>query len=153
MNKFLEQVREFHKTFNAPVLNTPQIPSPDRCKLRLSLLQEELDELKSAIDNNDTVESLDAYCDLMVILCGSILEFGMGDIFDDAFSEVQRSNMSKACASIKEALSTLSYYKDRDGSEGFYKEKDGKYIVYRNDEKVLKSINYSPANLKDIING
>ena len=34
-----------------------------------------------------------------------------------------------------------------------YKEVDGKWLVYRNgDNKVLKSINYSPANLSDIIN-
>ena len=42
----LNQVAEFHKTFNAPILDTPQIPSKERCELRISLLQEELNELK-----------------------------------------------------------------------------------------------------------
>lgn len=150
---YLDKVKDFHNTFNAPVLDSPQIPSDERCKFRVSLLQEELNELSDGIKNGDIVEIADALCDLQYVLSGAILEFGLYDKFNELFDEVQRSNMSKACESIKEALSTLSYYKDRDGSEGFYKEKDGKYIVYRNDEKVLKSINYSPANLKDIING
>ena len=37
----LNQVAEFHKTFNAPILDTPQIPSKERAALRVSLLHEE----------------------------------------------------------------------------------------------------------------
>ena len=60
--------------------------------------------------------------------------------------------MSKACNSIQEALETLSYYKQKDGTEGHYKEINGKWVVYRNgDNKVLKSVNYSPTSLKKII--
>ena len=47
----LNQVADFHRTFNAPILLTPQIPSQQRCELRVSLLQEELNELKEAIEN------------------------------------------------------------------------------------------------------
>ena len=46
----LNQVAEFHRTFNAPILDTPQIPL-DRAELRINLLQEELNELKEAIKN------------------------------------------------------------------------------------------------------
>ena len=60
----LNQVAEFHSTFNAPILKTPQIPSADRAELRVKLLQEELDELQEAIKNNDIVEVADALCDL-----------------------------------------------------------------------------------------
>ena len=49
----LNQVAEFHKTFNAPILDTPQIPSKERATLRVSLLQEELDELKKAIKDKN----------------------------------------------------------------------------------------------------
>ena len=38
----LNQVAEFHRTFKAPILETPQIPAADRCKLRVSLIAEEL---------------------------------------------------------------------------------------------------------------
>jgi predicted HAD superfamily Cof-like phosphohydrolase len=150
MNQFLENVKEFHTTFNAPVLDTPQIPSEERCKLRVSLLQEELNELQDAIKNNDLIEIADALCDLQYVLSGAVLEFGLGEKFTELFNEVQRSNMSKACKSMQEALSTLSHYKQKDGTEGYYKEVNGMYIVYRNgDNKVLKSVNYSPANLKN----
>jgi predicted HAD superfamily Cof-like phosphohydrolase len=152
MNRYLEMVNEFHDTFKAPVLKEPQIPSKDRCDLRVKLIQEELDEMKEAIKNNDIIEISDSLGDLMVVLCGSILEFGMGEKFNDIFTEIHRSNMSKACNSIQESIETLSHYKKKDGTEGYYKEVNGKWIVYRSgDNKVLKSINYSPANLNDII--
>jgi predicted HAD superfamily Cof-like phosphohydrolase len=154
MNKYLEAVSEFHETFGAPVLETPQIPSKERCDLRINLMQEELNEIKEAIEKGDVTEVADGLCDLMYVLCGGILEFGMGTKFDELFDEVQRSNMSKACDSQKDALATLSHYKQKDGTEGVYKEENGKWLVYRKeDNKVLKSINYSPANLKDIVNG
>lgn len=151
---YIKLVEEFHNTFGAPVLETPQIPSGDRCELRVSLLQEELNELKDAIKNNDIVEISDALADLQYVLSGAILEFGLGDKFNELFLEVQRSNMSKACSSQQEAIQTLLHYKEKDGTEGYYKEVDGKWLVYRNaDNKVLKSINYSPTNLTGIING
>jgi hypothetical protein len=60
--------------------------------------------------------------------------------------------MSKACNSIQESIETIGYYKKKDGTEGGYKQKGDKWIVYRtSDNKVLKSINYSPAELKNII--
>ena len=45
----LNQVAEFHTTFKAPILATPQLPSAARCELRVSLLAEELKELQEAI--------------------------------------------------------------------------------------------------------
>ena len=153
MSNYLESVSEFHKTFGAPILETPQIPSKERCELRVSLLQEELNELKEAIEKGDVVEVADALADLQYVLSGAILEFGMGDKFNTLFDEVQRSNMSKACNSHQEAIETLLHYKKKDGTEGIYKEEEGKWLVYRKeDNKVLKSVNYSPANLLDIIN-
>ena len=148
---YIKLVEEFHKTFGAPILENPEIPSKERCELRVSLLQEELDELKKAIDDNNLVEITDAICDLQYVLSGAILEFGLGNKFNELFNEVQRSNMSKACDSEREALETLLFYKHKDGTEGYYKEVEGKWLVYRDDDKILKSINYSPANLKDIL--
>lgn len=149
---YISKVKEFHNTFDAPVLETPQIPSEDRCRLRVSLLQEELDELKSAITKGDIVEVADALCDLQYVLSGAVLEFGLGDKFEQLFNEVQRSNMSKACSSIQEALMTISHYKKRDGVESMYKRVGDKWVVYRmSDNKILKSINYSPVNLQKII--
>lgn len=153
-NDYLGMVGEFHKTFQAPILLVPQIPSIDRCNLRINLMQEELDEIKEAIENNDLVEVADGLCDLMYVLCGSIHEFGLGEKFVDLFNEVQRSNMSKACNSELEAQETIEHYKLKDGTRGYYKLSNGKWLVYReDDDKVLKSVNYSPAELSKIING
>jgi predicted HAD superfamily Cof-like phosphohydrolase len=153
MNDFLEKVKCFHEVFKAPVLETPQIPSKERCDLRISLISEELDEMKEAIEKGDVIEVADSLGDLMVVLCGSILEFGMGEKFEKIFENIHNSNMSKACNSQQEAIETLLHYKKKDGTEGYYKEVDGKWLVYRKeDDKVLKSVNYSPANLVDIIN-
>jgi hypothetical protein len=152
MNKTLTQVKEFHETFKAPVLETPQIPSKDRCELRINLMQEELDEIKDCIKSNDLVGILDGLGDLLYVLNGSILEFGLGSIFDEAFDEIQHSNMSKACNSEEEALSTVQFYLDRDGTESHIEKIGDKWMVYRSiDNKVLKCINYSPADLAKIL--
>ena len=148
----LGDVAKFHKTFDAPVLEKPQIPSEERCNFRVNFLQEELDELKKAIEEKDMVEIADALCDLQYVLSGAVLEFGLGDKFKELFEEVQRSNMSKACESLQEAADTISHYKQKDSTEGTYKELNGKWVVYRKgDNKILKSINYSPADLKKIL--
>ncbi|MDT8887339.1 nucleoside triphosphate pyrophosphohydrolase family protein [Aquirufa regiilacus] len=148
----LNQVAEFHNTFGAPILPNPMIPSPERCALRVSLLAEELDELREAIAANDLVEIADALCDLQYVLSGAVLEFGMGERFVDLFNEVQRSNMSKACQSLEEAEYTVKFYQDKDGTEAEIKEENGLWKVYRkSDNKVLKSINYSPADLVSLL--
>jgi predicted HAD superfamily Cof-like phosphohydrolase len=148
----LNQVAQFHQTFGAPILAEPTIPSRERCGLRVSLLAEELDELKEAIAANDLVEIADALCDLQYVLSGAVLEFGLGEKFVDLFNEVQRSNMSKACQSLEEAEYTVKFYQDKDGTEAEIKEEHGVWKVFRkSDNKVLKSINYSPADLVSIL--
>lgn len=147
-NMYLKSVEKFHRTFNHPVLDSPTIPSQDRCKLRVDLLTEELKELQEAIEAKDIVEIADALCDIQYVLSGAVLEFGLGEKFKTLFEEVQRSNMSKACSNIEEAEKTVRSYLKK-GIATFYEQVGDYYIVYRkSDRKILKSINYSPANLK-----
>lgn len=148
----LNSVAEFHRTFKHPIQATPAIPSPERCKLRVSLIAEELKELEEAIQNKDIVEIADALSDLQYVLSGAILEFGLGERFGDLFAEVHRSNMSKACASAVEAEQTIDHYHKKDGTNAYFVESDGKFLVYRKeDQKTLKSVNYSPAQLEFIV--
>jgi predicted HAD superfamily Cof-like phosphohydrolase len=148
----LNQVAEFHKTFKHPIEKSPVIPDKRRCDLRVSLIQEELDELQAAIDRHDLVEIADALCDIQYVLSGAVLEFGLGEVFTELFDEVQRSNMSKSCRTIEEAEDTVKYYNEVRGMDCYYKPSDGHFLVYRTeDNKTLKSVNYSPADLKSII--
>jgi predicted HAD superfamily Cof-like phosphohydrolase len=148
----LNLVAEFHQTFKHPILQAPAIPGEDRCKLRVALLAEELKELEVAILEKDLVGIADALCDLQYVLSGAILEFGLGEKFSALFEEVQRSNMSKACTSEEEAIATVEHYLKKDGTECYYKEVAGKWLIYRKaDNKTIKSINYSPANLEGIV--
>src|SRR5690606_21101597 len=105
-----------------------------------------------AINSNDLVEVADALCDLQYVLAGAVLEFGLGSKFKALFEEVHRSNMSKACKTVAEANKTIAHYKQKDNVEAYYKEIDGLYLVYRqHDDKTLKSINYSPADLRGLL--
>ena len=148
----LNQVAEFHKTFQHPLLPEPTIPDEKRCALRVSLIAEELKELEDAIKDKDIVEVADALCDIQYVLSGAILEFGLAEKFKTLFDEVQRSNMSKACNTEEEAQDTIKHYSHERNTECYYRKVDGKYLVYRkSDDKTLKSIYYSPADLKSIL--
>ncbi|HXH18406.1 MAG TPA: hypothetical protein VNJ07_04910 [Chitinophagales bacterium] len=150
----LNNVAEFHRTFQHPVLKEPALPPEERCKLRLSLLAEELKELEEAIAQKDLTAIADALCDLQYVLSGAVLEFGLGDKFKDLFDEVQRSNMSKACRTKKEAEDTVDHYQKVHQTECYYREVNGKYLVYRkSDNKTIKSLNYSPADLEKVLKG
>ena len=148
----LNQTADFHRLFNHPILDKPTVPNKRRCDLRVELISEELNELKEAIENNDIVEIADALCDIQYVLSGAVHEFGMSEKFVRLFNEVQRSNMSKACDSIQEAKETIKWYKEKKETDCFYEQKEGKYLIFRaSDRKTLKSINYSPAKLKEIL--
>jgi len=148
----LNLVADFHTTFKHPIVDKPSIPAENRCKLRVALIAEELKELEVAILEKDIVEVADALCDIQYVLSGAILEFGLGEKFKELFEEVQRSNMSKACASEDEAKATVDHYMKKDGTVCYYQQEGDKWLVFRSsDNKTIKSINYSPANLSGIL--
>jgi predicted HAD superfamily Cof-like phosphohydrolase len=147
-------VADFHTTFKHPIQPEPGIPSEDRCRLRVALIAEELKELEQAIRDGDIVEVADALCDIQYVLSGAILEFGLAEKFKDLFEEVQRSNMSKACSSEEEARRTVEHYKQKDGTACYYHQAGDKWLVYRtSDNKTIKSIGYSPADLRKVLRG
>lgn len=147
----LNTVAKFHEMFQHPVLPTPTMPPAERAKLRMALLAEELRELGFAIADRNIVAVADALCDLQYVLSGAVLEFGLGEKFEELFNEVHRSNMSKACTTVQEAQATVDKYR-RLGIPCFYTEVDGRWMVYRNiDNKTIKSISYSPADLESIV--
>lgn len=122
----LEQVTEFHETYGLPVMAEQDISCEQTKALRINLLAEELDELKEALANNDTLETLDALIDLQYVLDGAFISFGLHHVKDAAFEEVHRSNMSKLG-------------------------EDGKPIRRPEDGKVMKGPNYFKPDLAQFI--
>ncbi len=150
----LRQVAEFHRTFGHPIHPQPLIPDEGRCRLRVSLIAEELEELQEAIEQKDIVAVADALCDIQYVLSGAVLEFGLGEKFKSLFDEVQRSNMSKTCQTLEEAEATVLFYREKHGVEGYIRQEGEYYLVHRaSDHKTLKSVNYSPADLEGILRG
>ena len=88
-----EKVGNFMKTFGQEVKEKPSLSSNKINKLRIDLIEEELEELKSAIKTNDLLEVADALTDILYVTYGAGHAFGIN--LDKCFEEVQNSNMSK----------------------------------------------------------
>lgn len=125
MNKQLEQTKQFMKSFGQEIQSKPTIINTQTAQLRINLIDEELRELFNAVSDNNLTEIADALVDIQYVLSGTVLAFGMQNIFDEMFDEVHRSNMSKLGP-------------------------DGKPI-YREDGKILKGPKYSKPNLVPIL--
>ena len=88
-----EKVGLFMTTFGQEVKTKPGLSSEKINNLRISLINEELEEFKQAIKNNDLKEATDALTDILYVTYGAGHAFGVN--LDECFDEVQRSNMSK----------------------------------------------------------
>ena len=86
-------VKKFMEVFGQEVKTKAEFPSDKIIKLRLNLIQEELDELDQALKNKDIKEVADALTDILYVTYGAGHAFGID--LDKCFEEVQRSNMSK----------------------------------------------------------
>jgi phosphoribosyl-ATP pyrophosphohydrolase len=124
----IEKIKEFNKAYGLPIgtvsgFNDERQLSPEDGKtifLRRKLIQEEFKELMTAPYLDEVMKEA---CDLVYVVLGMFVEFGWD--FDEAFSRVHESNMSKLG-------------------------EDGK-PVYREDGKVLKGPNYKQADLSDLL--
>jgi len=92
--------------------------------LYLKLIQEEVSELQTAVDNNDIVEQLDALIDILVVIIGAIHSGGFDA--EGAWKEVMRSNFAKI-----------------DSETG--------KVRKREDGKVLKPVGWTPPELTPFI--
>lgn len=108
------------------------------------------------IDDGDTgkydpVAVLDACADQRVVADGTILACGLQGVFEEAMNIVHESNMSKFCTDMNEAAQTSVAYKEK-GIETAWFARGGKWVVTRtSDAKILKSLNYKPANLAPLL--
>jgi len=88
-----QKVKTFMQTFGQEVKSKPSFGTEKINDLRYNLIQEELEELKQAIDNKDLLEAADALTDILYVTYGAGHAFGID--LDRCFEEVQNSNMSK----------------------------------------------------------
>ena len=88
-----EKVGLFMKTFSQEVKTEPSFSSEKINNLRISLIDEELRELKKAREEKNLEEVIDALTDILYVTYGAGHAFGVN--LDESFDEVQRSNMSK----------------------------------------------------------
>ena len=118
-----EKVKKFMQTFGQDVKTKPSFPDNKIVNLRNSLIEEELSELKEAVNNKDINEIADALTDILYVTYGAGHAYGIN--LDKCFDEVQNSNMSKLG-------------------------EDGKPI-YNESGKVMKGPNYFKPNLKKFL--
>ena len=118
-----KKVGKFMKTFGQEVKSKSSLSSDKINNLRISLIEEELDELKNAINQKNLLEVADALTDLLYVTYGAGHAFGIN--LDKCFDEVQKSNMSKL---------------DTNGKP-----------IYSEKGKVLKGPNYFKPNLSDFL--
>ena len=125
--------------------------------LAISLVEEELQELKDGIKNKDRKEVINAIVDLWWVLCNvSLFSSVTVDELQKEFDKVEKSNFSKYCKTFEEAQETVNAY-----ANGTHPNKLGEiietyivstkyteypFVVKRKDEKVLKSINFKDVN-------
>ena len=88
-----EKVGFFMKIFGQEVKTSAALSTDKINSLRISLINEELEELKKAISENNIVEVADALTDILYVAYGAGHAFGID--LDKCFKEVQDSNMSK----------------------------------------------------------
>ena len=118
------KVGHFMKTFGQEIKIKPDLSTEKINKLRVNLINEELEEFKEAIKNNDLKEVADALTDILYVTYGAGHAFGIN--LNKCFDEVQQSNMSKLGA-------------------------DGKPI-YDDKGKVMKGPNYFKPDLTKFVN-
>ena len=126
MKSNYEKVVEFHRVFGLDYNLIPTVPDESTIKLQMSLIEEELEELKDEVESKGEEFSMSKTAkeltDLLYVVYGLGARYGVP--VDKVFAEVHDSNMSKLV--------------------------DGKPI--RNDDgKVLKGENYFKADVEKVI--
>lgn len=126
MKSNFQMVGDFHNAFQQPYYteaSNPKLLTKERTKLRVALIDEEVQELKDALKDKNIIEVVDALGDICYVCLGMCQELGID--FDKVFNEIHRANMSKL---------------DTDGKP-----------VYRADGKVIKSTLYIKPDLRKVL--
>ena len=151
LTESIETIFEWLKTAGEQHGNTTKIP------LAISLVQEEFDEMKEAIQNKDKNELLDSFADLMFTTCNVLFYSGITpQEANKKFEQVVASNYSKFCQTREEAQEAVIEY-----VKGWHPSKKGisipthvvetgnskyPFVVKRIDGKLMKGLGYKEPN-------
>jgi hypothetical protein len=148
---FIDEVEYFNKVMGKEWQNrnTPTI-NKDDADFVINFIQEELNELKEAVENKDIVGVLDALLDITYVGLGNgALVFGLKNKIIEGYKEVQNSNLSKICKTEEEAEESVRIRSIVEGEPCYYKKINDLYVVFRSrDNKVMKNIFYKKPNLR-----
>lgn len=87
-----DMVRQFHAKMEQ--IDAPSPSIAEHRELRINLITEEFKELREALDANDIVGVAHELADLLYVVIGSALQWGIP--IEAVLREVHRSNMTKA---------------------------------------------------------
>ena len=147
---FIDEVEEFNAVMGKPNNYEPTIPERKEWEFVYDFILEELEEYRTACEEGNIVEVLDALCDITYVATGNgTMLHGLKDKIWPAYQEVQASNLSKACQTEEDAKATVIQRSSEQGEECHYEKVGDYYVVYRTrDRKVMKNVNYFRPNLR-----
>lgn len=96
MHQAQTDVEAFHRALDMPVSKSPGLR---RVELRTALVAEEAKELIEAAERADLVAAVDALCDLLYVVYGAAVEWGVD--LEPHFAEVHRTNMAKTGGPVR----------------------------------------------------
>lgn len=146
-------VRYFMQLVGQDIPDDPRQLNPDEWKLRKSLMDEELKEMRDAWLDGDLPGFLDACVDLVYVTVGTAVAAGMP--FDEAFDAVHRANMEKApecedCdgnGKLRDGWGPAQQAETRCGECAG----KGRIVRFREDGKVLKPVGWKAPDIASII--
>ena len=100
MNKYQQDVEDFHRACDLPVGEYIQTLSPERTELRRRLIKEESKEMRDELKRNNITGIIDGACDTIVVVLGTLVEMGVD--LDPFWDEVHRTNMAKKDGPVRE---------------------------------------------------
>ena len=125
MRSVVGDVRNFHDACSILEAYGPQIPYADRKALRISLINEEVNnELLKAMRDDDLVGIADGMADAIYVIVGAALEYGIP--LARVWDAVQAANMAKV-----------------DPHTGI--------VTRREDGKILKPEGWTPPDIEKIL--
>lgn len=177
----VELVKEFHETFEHPIIALGEAETLKNRQLRIKLLFEEVHELAEASDvrktflnlcknvadfdhdaegnvlvdgdNVDKVEELDALCDIQYVLDGKKLTSGLAVVFEQGFKQIHENNMKKAHSSIQHAKDSINFWEKNEVRKKDWKiqARGTAFLLFNPDHKLTKPHDHKKVTLQNLI--